>query len=155
VGVLVMVAHDDAAQDTVACARMQVSDDVQADYKRQAQELFEQLSDMQTYFEHALDAEKNAHELELRRLQTVCEETALEVDGIMGALDEKEAALEAKDSHVRMLLSEMQGLSAKASRLERLETNFSRAVYAALGLVEHVQALEAEFESILLNAQVT
>ncbi len=44
-------------------------------------------------------------------------------------------------------------LGAKAARLEQLEANFARAFYEALGLVDLVQALEAEVECVILDTQ--
>jgi hypothetical protein len=72
---------------------------------------------------------------ELLRLQAVCEESADEVDAIMKMLDDKDAALEEKDIRIHDLQRDLEGLRGKVARMDKLEGNFSRAVYEALGCV--------------------
>ncbi len=49
----------------------------------------------------------------------MCEESAEEVDGIMNALDEKDAELETKEAFIHSLQLAIAGLEEKATRLER------------------------------------
>lgn len=49
----------------------------------------------------------------------MCEESAEEVDGIMNALDEKDAELENKEAFIHSLQLAIEGLEEKATRLER------------------------------------
>lgn len=83
----------------------------------------------------------------------MCEESADEVDAIMKALDDKDAALEEKEMCIHAMQRDLEEIRAKALRVDKLDGNFSRAVYQALGLVEHVQALEAMVECVVLDAQ--
>ena len=71
----------------------------------------------------------------------------------MQKLDEKDAALGVQRVQMQEMAREMEALRGRAARLDTLEGNCSRAVYEALGLVEHVQALEALVECVVLEAQ--
>ena len=104
-----------------------------------------EMSVMEAHFDKVLQSEKHAHEQELLQLRELCEESAEQVDGIMQSLDEKEAEIDLKNAEIGLKNTEIEGLQGKvaslgckAARLERLETNFSRAIYEALGLVEDV-----------------
>ena len=83
-----------------------------------------------------------AHEQELLRLQTVCEESALEVDGIMMALDDKDEALAGKEQEVAALEATVHSLSR---RLQRLEVrSFGRGVGSSGGERDRHRKIETE-----------